>query len=92
MSLYNLYALLLSRSGAATEEILEQFERAISHARKRNNDQYLIAICQNLREICEEKHNPEAAAPYMLLLRQAERRLDRSRKSSGARGEGAACL
>lgn len=87
VSLYNLYALLLSRSGAATEEILEQFERAISHARKRNNDQYLIAICQNLREICEEKHNPEAAAPYMLLLRQAERRLDRSRKSSGARGE-----
>lgn len=87
VSLYNLYALLLSRSGAATEEILEQFERAISHARKRNNDQYLIAICQNLREICEEKHNPEAAAPYMLLLRQAERRLERSRRSSRARGE-----
>lgn len=86
-SLYNLYALLLSRTGAATEEIVQQFEKAISYARQRNDDQYLIAICQNLRAVCDKIHDVGAAASYMPLLHQAERRLERSRRSSRARGE-----
>ena len=86
-SLYNLYALLLSRTGAATEEIVQQFEKAISYARQRNDDQYLIAICQNLRAVCDKIHDAGAAASYMSLLHQAERRLERSRRSSRARGE-----
>ena len=86
-SLYNLYALLLSRTGAATEEIVQQFEKAISYARQRNDDQYLIAICQNLRAVCDKIHDAGAAASYMSLLHQAERRLERSRRSSRARGK-----
>lgn len=86
-SLYNLYALLLSRTGAATEEIVQQFEKAISYARQRNDDQYLIAICQNLRAVCDKIHDAGAAASYMPLLHQAERRLERSRRSSRARGK-----
>lgn len=86
-SLYNLYALLLSRTGAATEEIVQQFEKAISYARQRNDDQHLIAICQNLRTVCDKIHDAGAAASYMPLLHQAERRLERSRRSSRARGE-----
>ena len=86
-SLYNLYALLLSRTGAATEEIVQQFEKALSYARQRTDDQYLIAICQILRAVCDKIHDVGAAASYMPLLHQAERRLERSRRSSRARGE-----
>lgn len=85
--LYNLYALILFHTGAATEEIVQQFEKAISYARQRNDDQHLIAICQNLRTVCDKIHDAGAAASYMPLLHQAERRLERSRRSSRARGK-----
>lgn len=85
--LYNLYALILFHTGAATEEIVQQFEKAISYARQRNDDQHLIAICQNLRTVCDKIHDAGAAASYMPLLHQAERRLERSRRNSRARGE-----